>query len=115
MSSLIIEFCLKHWEDIAIIVIGGIAVSVIDKYVLNKQLLKTESSDLAATDRLIFYVISIAVVVIYMLLQNGIKFQDMTIVFASFLLLIGSLCGNRSIILRRSDKDKKEIPPKEGK
>jgi O-antigen/teichoic acid export membrane protein len=68
MASQIIPFILDRWEDTAIALIVGLALLLIDKFVLRKMYPESEKSNtLVATDRIITYLIIMSIIVFYLL------------------------------------------------
>jgi hypothetical protein len=105
MASLIIEFILRHWEDLLILIIGGVLVSLFDKFVLHKwHSTKGIRSSLAATDRLIAYIILLGSIISYIILQDTDNSTSFVSTFIPFFAIVLILIQQRSI----GSKEKKQ-------
>ncbi|MFZ3149577.1 MAG: hypothetical protein WA137_11110 [Methanothrix sp.] len=91
-----------------ILIIGGAAVSLFDKFVLHKWHSQSESkkhSSLAATDRLIAYVLIFGSIFSYLIWHDTQSTVEVMSIFLPFLILLGFLIGQRNVGLTQKKKD----------
>ncbi len=71
MASQIIAFIVGHWEDILITGVLGVAILLLDYFVLRKRRTDSKESDtLMATDRLIAIVLALIFIGFYLVSQT---------------------------------------------